>query len=180
VPGAEVKTTAPSVLTLARLLPDCLPLEHKRDSHSNLRHLSTSLHFCLKTSAPFPTLLLKLPPASHHLKKSDLVNMSDHSKKLAHELGGYERIGGKHYDSMIRVHPRGKISSMTDLWVSFERTVRVSDNGNVNSLPPSLGHFPIFNTSNYEKTLPAPMAAKDGYFLPMHRMCCHFLCANTC
>ena len=66
--------------------------------------------------------------------------------------------------------PQGRMESMADLWISFERTVRVSDNGSENDLPPSLGHFPIFDTSNYEKTLPSPMAAKGGYFLPMHRM----------
>jgi hypothetical protein len=176
-----VKTTAPSVPTLARLLPGCLPLEHKRDSHytsdisqhlctlsQNIRVFFNTLDTTTASVSPFP------------ISPCNQIGMSDQSKKLAHELGGYEWIRGKHYNSMIRIYPRGKISSMTDLWVSFERTVRVSDNGNVNSLPPSLGHFPIFNTSNYEKTLPAPMAAKGGYFLPMHRMCCLFLCANTC
>jgi hypothetical protein len=106
--------------------------------------------------------------------------MSDHSKKLAHELGGYEWFGTKCHNSMIRIYPGGKNSSMADLWVSLERTVRVSDNGDENDLPPSLGHFPIFDTSDYKKTLPSPMAAKGGYFLPVHRMCRPHLCANLC
>ena len=96
--------------------------------------------------------------------------MSDQSKKLAHELGGAEWVGGKFYNPMLRVYRKGDMESMADLWISFERTVRVSDNGSDNDLPLSLGHFPIFDTSNYEKTLPSPMAAKGGYFLPMHRM----------
>jgi hypothetical protein len=58
---------------------------------------------------------------------------------------------------------------MQDLWISFERTVRVSDNDSENNLPPSLGQFPIFDTSAYKKTLPPVIAAKGGYFLPMHR-----------
>jgi hypothetical protein len=60
----------------------------------------------------------------------------------------------------------------TTLSVSFERTIRVSDNDSENDLPPSLGSFPLYKSSDYQKTLSTPMATKGGYFLPMHRMFC--------
>jgi hypothetical protein len=58
------------------------------------------------------------------------------------------------------------------LVVRFKRTIRVSDNNSTNDLPPDLGSFPLYKTSDYEKTLPSQMAAKGGYFLPMHRKYC--------
>jgi hypothetical protein len=58
------------------------------------------------------------------------------------------------------------------LVVGFKRTIRVSDNDSTNDLPPDLGSFPLYKTSDYEKTLPSQMAAKGGYFLPMHREYC--------
>jgi len=95
--------------------------------------------------------------------------MSDHSAKLVYDLGGYAYYGKKSHHSKIRIYPDRKASSIADLWVSFQRTVRVSDNNSTNNLPPSLGQFPIFNTSDHKNTLPPSMAAKGGYFLPMHR-----------
>lgn len=104
--------------------------------------------------------------------------MSDIPTKLAHKLvGNYGTVGkhvGKHqYRTLIRIYPDWRTRATNyDLFVSFERTIRVSDNNSTNDLSPSLGHFPIFETSDYEETLPSQMAAKGGYFLPMHRMFC--------
>lgn len=64
----------------------------------------------------------------------------------------------------------------TTLSVSFERTVRVSDNDSENDLPTSLGSFPLYKTSDYKKTLSPPMAAKGGHFLPIYRMFCEDSC----
>lgn len=45
----------------------------------------------------------------------------------------------------------------------------LSDNNNTtNMLPPSLGSFPLFESSAH-KSLPSAMRAKGGYFFPMHR-----------
>ena len=56
-----------------------------------------------------------------------------------------------------------------DLSLSFRRTVRVADNKSVNDLPPDLGSLPLYEVKNYESKLPGPMAAKGGFFFPMHQ-----------
>jgi hypothetical protein len=85
--------------------------------------------------------------------------MSDQARYLVHEL---------HSDG-ISIRRKGSASHAGALQVSFERTVRVSDNDTENDLPPGLGSFPLFEASAY-KDLPSAMKAKGGYFLPMHRM----------
>lgn len=53
--------------------------------------------------------------------------------------------------------------------MSFQRTVRVSDNGFTNSLPPSLGTLPLYQTSSYGTSMPDHLQRKGGFFLPMYR-----------
>ncbi|KAK5171182.1 uncharacterized protein LTR77_004326 [Saxophila tyrrhenica] len=55
------------------------------------------------------------------------------------------------------------------LEIYFKRTVRVTDNGSGNELPPGLGSFPVYSIEDYKNTLPAHMVAKQGYFIPMHQ-----------
>lgn len=55
------------------------------------------------------------------------------------------------------------------LTISFQRTVRVPDNGSQNKLPPSLGAFPLYSVAQFQKTLPANMAVKGGLLFPMYR-----------
>jgi hypothetical protein len=55
------------------------------------------------------------------------------------------------------------------LSISFQRTVRISDGTGVNQLPPSLGNFPLFETSEYTDTLPAGVGASGGFLFPMYR-----------
>lgn len=69
----------------------------------------------------------------------------------------------------ISVERPVKGQSNQELSISFQRTVRVADNNKVNDLPPSLGEFPIYDTSDYEKTLSKHMSAKGGFFIPMYR-----------
>lgn len=71
-------------------------------------------------------------------------------------------------DSSIKVRREGNLLKKRNLEISFNRTLRVSDNNTINYLPPSLGNFPLFKVSDYEG-IPAAMKAKGGYFLPMHR-----------
>lgn len=57
-----------------------------------------------------------------------------------------------------------------DVAISFQRTIRVPDNGQVSKLPPSLGTFPISHVKDHTSGLSQIMAAKGGAFLPMYRM----------
>ena len=84
--------------------------------------------------------------------------MSNTSRQLTHAL----------QSTNIIIRRDGDLSSASSLQVSFERTIRVSDNNTTNNLPPSLGSFPFFEASAH-KGLPSAMRAKGGYFLPMHR-----------
>jgi len=58
--------------------------------------------------------------------------------------------------------------SNQDLKISFHRTVRVPDNGDINNLPPSLGTFPLYKASDFDN-LPAHVKAKSKFFLPMYQ-----------
>lgn len=55
------------------------------------------------------------------------------------------------------------------LKISFQRTVRVPDGDGESELPPSMGTFPLYSTTNYEDKLPLAMALKGGLFMPMYR-----------
>ncbi|KAF5978520.1 integral membrane protein [Fusarium bulbicola] len=76
--------------------------------------------------------------------------------------------------------PQTRISNcieIDDLCVSFDRTIRVPDNGSLNRVPPSLGNFPLFKTDDFGDRLPVSMAEKGGVFIPMHQregMCISF------
>jgi hypothetical protein len=61
----------------------------------------------------------------------------------------------------ITIHREGDLKIASSLQVSFQRTVRVSDNNTTNKLPPSLGNFPLFETSDYEN-----LPAHASYVLP--------------
>jgi hypothetical protein len=46
--------------------------------------------------------------------------------------------------------------------ISFMRTVRVGDDGNIHNLLPGLGRFPLFNISSFKNRLPEEMINKGG------------------
>lgn len=54
------------------------------------------------------------------------------------------------------------------LTVSFQRTLRIPDDGRQYPLPPGLGRFPIKAVSDYRFRVPASWRERGGYFLPMH------------
>lgn len=84
--------------------------------------------------------------------------MSETRRQLVHKLGS----------KGITIHRDGNLNNRSSLEICFERTIRVSDNGTTNDLPPDLGNLPVFETSDYEG-LPKAMKAKGGYFIPMYR-----------
>ncbi len=53
------------------------------------------------------------------------------------------------------------------LGVTFHRTCRVQE-GKVNSLPASLGHFPVYKVSDFKSGCPDNFRP-EGYFFPMYR-----------
>ncbi|KAF9059504.1 hypothetical protein BDP27DRAFT_468023 [Rhodocollybia butyracea] len=48
---------------------------------------------------------------------------------------------------------------------SFERTIRIPDNGAEHPLPPGLGSFQLFNVADYADKLPPSVVARGGVFI---------------
>lgn len=91
--------------------------------------------------------------------------MTSESRKLDVKLGSQSTA--RH----ISISRNVKGFEHQDLRISFQRTVRVSDNADVNNLPPGLGGFPLHAVADHEATMPKGMLAKGGYFFPMYRKC---------
>ncbi len=53
--------------------------------------------------------------------------------------------------------------------VSFQRTLRIPDDGKTYPLPPGLGIFPILNVSDYRDRVPKAWREHGGVFIPMYQ-----------
>lgn len=53
--------------------------------------------------------------------------------------------------------------------ISFQRTVRVPETGELNNLPPGLGTFPLYNVAEFSHVLPQDMVEKGGLFFAMYQ-----------
>lgn len=53
--------------------------------------------------------------------------------------------------------------------VSFQRTLRIPDDGHTYPLPPGLGCFPLRRVRDYARRVPAEWRALGGVFLPMYQ-----------
>jgi hypothetical protein len=53
------------------------------------------------------------------------------------------------------------------LWISFQRTLRIPDDGKRYPLPPGLGSFPVRRVDDYADAVPAEWRERGGLFLPM-------------
>jgi hypothetical protein len=52
--------------------------------------------------------------------------------------------------------------------ISFQRTLRIPDDGKVYPLPPTLGTFPVNKTADFAERLPVSWR-RDGIFIPMYQ-----------
>lgn len=55
------------------------------------------------------------------------------------------------------------------LVVSFQRTLRIPDDGNTYPLPPGLGRFPLRRVAEYADRVPEAWRVRGGVFLPMYQ-----------
>ncbi len=53
--------------------------------------------------------------------------------------------------------------------VTFERTLRIPDDGRHYPLPPGLGHFPVRRVADYADRVPAAWREHGGVFIPMYQ-----------
>lgn len=102
-----------------------------------------------------------------------LTKMPADGNQLVEELAssGYSNAQANRID----IRRKNDVDPYRSLKIKFKRTCRVSDNDNTNDLPPDMGAFPLYKTTDYESTLPAEMVAKGGYFFPMYRKYLHDL-----
>jgi hypothetical protein len=69
---------------------------------------------------------------------------------------------------MAHIHLDGdRIRIGKRLAVSFQRTLRIPDDGRTYPLPPGLGRFPVRRAADYTDRL--PLAWRDDFFVPMYR-----------
>ncbi|KAH0559956.1 hypothetical protein GP486_003522 [Trichoglossum hirsutum] len=54
-----------------------------------------------------------------------------------------------------------------DMTITFDRTLRIPENGKAYHLPAILGTFPVLSTEYFKRLLPPTMPQKGGVFLPM-------------
>ena len=55
------------------------------------------------------------------------------------------------------------------LSISFQKTLRIPDDGKVYPLPPSLGDFPISKVEDYASKVPKKWLDRGGFFIPMYQ-----------
>ncbi|MBM7096199.1 hypothetical protein JSY36_10565 [Bacillus sp. H-16] len=56
-----------------------------------------------------------------------------------------------------------------ELRISFERTLRITDDEKTYPLPPSLGTFPVCRVSDYKDTVPEKWLEEGGVFIPVYQ-----------
>ena len=74
-----------------------------------------------------------------------------------------ELIGDSLVFSFPDVHPRARLK------VTFQRTLRIPDNGKTYPLPPGLGSFPLKHVDDFAREVPPDWAAHGGVMLPMYQ-----------
>jgi hypothetical protein len=53
--------------------------------------------------------------------------------------------------------------------LTFQRTLRIPDDGGSYPLPPGLGPFPVYRVRDYADRVPAQWDRENGYFIPMYQ-----------
>lgn len=69
----------------------------------------------------------------------------------------------------LAVRTHGDRLHIGGLEITFQRTLRIPDDGNTYPLPPGLGTFPIRKVEDYADRVPAQWREKGGVFIPMYQ-----------
>src|SRR5262249_31142587 len=79
-----------------------------------------------------------------------------------HRLGVYARRRQDRLTFLFpEVHPRARLE------ITFQRTLRIPDDGNTYPLPPGLGAFPLRHVDDFPATVAASWLEHGGVMLPM-------------
>jgi hypothetical protein len=63
----------------------------------------------------------------------------------------------------------GNTLTIGDLQITFQRTLRLPEDGKTHALPPGLGSFPIKKVDDYKNKVPKSWRKHGGVFLPMYQ-----------
>lgn len=96
--------------------------------------------------------------------KTDLrINDDETLASFYHKLHGEKEMKTRISSDQIFVDDGSLV-------ISFQRTIRVPDDGKTHHLPPGLGKFPIHNIAGYSHKLSRDTVEKGGVFIAMYRM----------
>ncbi|KAL2067774.1 hypothetical protein VTL71DRAFT_15870 [Oculimacula yallundae] len=76
--------------------------------------------------------------------------------KPLHKVNGHESIF---------VHQNDDLRALE---ITFNRTIKVPEDGTTYDLPPGLGNFPLYNVVHYGENLPENISLKGGCFMPVY------------
>ena len=71
--------------------------------------------------------------------------------------------------TMPRVRIADDSLSVGRLSITFQRTLRIPDDGRSYPLPPGLGAFPLRRVKDFARRVPAAWRERGGYFIPMYQ-----------
>lgn len=74
-------------------------------------------------------------------------------------------------DSALRIGPHFSLS--------FQRTLRIPDDGKTYPLPPGLGCFPILRVADFADRVPDTWRERGGVFIPMYQREALWLAFNS-
>ena len=70
-------------------------------------------------------------------------------------------------DSLVFSFP--EVHEHAQMEISFQRTLRIPDNGEDHFLPPGLGDFPLRHVDDFAERVPAKWLERGGIMLPMYQ-----------
>jgi hypothetical protein len=114
----------------------------------------------------FPDLLFQLRARTQAWIDARLAQAT--SKQRARLPSSREEL----YSTFDWYLPRARVA------VSFQRTLRIPDDGKDYPLPPGLGRFPVFHVDDYPG-VPASWKKRGGVMMPMHRTEALWLCFSA-
>lgn len=117
-----------------------------------------SLSYCLHDGS-----LLSAPFASDKYQLAGLDKTVDLPESSIQTF-----VANKDYEPSLEVTlENGNVRFGENFTLSFQRTLRIPDDGKTYPLPPGLGAFPICRISDYEDRVPSEWNRHGGIFIPM-------------
>jgi len=136
-------------------------LQMKSCPFCNRTYSDISLSYCLNDGS-----LLSAP----HVSADFQQNLFDETLVLENEIQTIVSKSNTKSKTQLEVKlENDRIYFSENFSVSFQRTLRIPDDGKKYPLPPGLGKFPICKVSDYADKVPASWKQHGGVFIPMYQ-----------